>query len=97
MHYVFERDGIRTYVPCTPATRSRAQRAYRDQNWVEFDPSMLGISLVNPYKQGIVEVTQQYVQKPECACSQVSAIVTLFVILALMGLAGGVECGLIFS
>lgn len=97
MHYVFEKDGVRTYVPCTQATRSRAQRAYRNQEWVDFDPSVLGISLVNPRRQGIAEVTYQCVQKPECACSQVRAIVTLFVILALMGLAGGVECGLIFS
>lgn len=96
MHYVFERDGIRTYVPCTPATRSRAQRAYRDQNWVEFDPSMLGISLVNPYKQGIAEVGQQYVTKHDSKCTETSAIVALFVILVLMGLAGGIECGLIF-
>lgn len=96
MHYVFERDGIRTYVPCTPATRSRAQRAYRDQNWVEFDPSMLGISLVNPYKQGIAEVGQQYVTKHDNRRTETSAIVALFVILALMGLAGGIECGLIF-
>lgn len=96
MHYVFERDGIRTYVPCTPATRSRAQRAYRDQNWVEFDPSMLGISLVNPYKKDIVEVGCQYVSKVGHECSETRAIIAVFVMLALMGFAGGIECGLIF-
>lgn len=95
MHYVFERDGIRTYVPCTPATRSRAQRAYRRQEWVEFDPKTHGITLANPRKHHIMPVEAQYVRRDDADGEQLRALVAIVAVLLLMGIAGGIECGTI--
>lgn len=95
MHYVFEKDGMRTFVPCTPATRSRAQRAYRRQEWVEFDPKVLGITLVNPRKHYITPTEIRYVRRDDTRNEQLRALMAIIAVLLLMGIAGGIECGTI--
>ena len=94
MHYVFEKDGMRTVVPCTKATMSRAYRAYRTYEWVEFDPKVSGITLAGNARPVAVVEPHVYVQSKK-EPSQTAAIIAFLLILVLTGIAGGIECGLI--
>lgn len=96
MHYVFEKDGMRTVVPCTQATRSRAQRAYRDYKWVEYDPKVLGITLASPRRQRLAKVEpQRAIEGDVTKYDDAKAIAAFLLILMLSAIAGGVEQGLI--
>jgi hypothetical protein len=95
MHYTFEKDGIRTVVPCTKATMSRAYRAYRDHEWVDYDPSVLGITLAGNRRQirprALIAAPEEHEDH-----NTAPAILVVVLILVLMGIAGGIENGLIF-
>lgn len=95
MHYVFEKDGMRTVVPCTRATMSRVHRAYRKYDFVEFDPKVLGITLANPRRRALARVEPQLAIAGETRDDTVRVIVALVLILILSGIAGGIECGTI--
>ena len=95
MHYVFEKDGMRTVVPCTMATMSRAQRAYRDYEWVEYDPKVLGITLANPRGQRLAKVEPQPLLDGERGGGELRAIAAFVLMLLLSAIAGGIERGYI--